>query len=309
MNLNVKTHPIVDMNKKSFLVGLGIFVLGIIIGYIIYQFFPVGLEPFLRIIIPIFSGITFIAVATLLVEIVPIIRNYQDKKEKKRLWQDNLIVDDLRNWENKTIFSNIKYDWKKMKIEAIDHKDPDSNDFLLFDADVKVLKKYNAYTSWKNGKNISETLKEKGVEALEEFHRIVDGRLKNLQLKKSLTTAYLKEYYSLPYVCEIIIRAIRGQAIEIILETDNNFLRADGFAIGDIHTGAYCQRFAKGNTEDRNSLKKIIEDLIQDTNVKKQVEIYDRAKNQLKERKHFSEFRSKLEKIFKDSTWLRKIER
>ena len=298
------------MSKKAFLVVLGIFVLGMIIGYNIHQFFSVELDPFLRNIVTVS---TFIAVATLVVtlvpKIVPIILTLQKKKEEETLRQDELILNDLRNWESKTTFSNIKYDWAKMKIEAVDHKDPSRSDLPFFDEDINVLKKYNAFTSWDNGKKISEKLKEDGVKALREFHEIVDGRLENIPLKRSLTRATLKEYYSVPYIREIIIRVINGQHIEITLEQENNFLRADGFARGDVVVGASDARFANGNTEVRNSLKKIIEDLMQDTNVKKQIEIYDRAKNQLKERKHFSEFRSKFKKIFNGFKWHGKLKR
>ncbi len=295
MNLNVKTHSIVDMSKKSFLGVLGIFVLGIIIGYVIYQFFSVGWEPFFRIIIPIFTGITFFAVATLVVRFVPIIINSRNKKEEKRLWRDKLILDDIRNWESKTTFANIIYNF--IEVVPISHIDPTSLPY--FDKDCRVLKKYELLTLWEKGKIISDDFKNDGNTALNIFHKIIDKRLKQTQLKRVLKMAVklTEPFYSLPHIRKLIIDEINGEHTEITVNEHNDYL-----CRGDT-------TFAKGSENERNNLKKIIEALIRDKDVKQYIETYQQAKSKLDGRFPFLDFRIKLEKFFNDFDWDKKFKR
>ena len=284
------------MSKKTILSHLTLLGLGIVIGYFIFGLIPVGLNSFQQ---GILTGSSLIAIVALVVEIMPVILNYLKKKEEERLRQDKLILDDLKDWMSKTTFHQIKYDW--VDIVSVDHKDPDSEDLPYFDKDKEVLKNYNALSLWTNGIETSRQLKEKGMEALKSFHVIIDKELENISLKRSLQIGTLSEpYYSVLRIRESIFEHINGSAINLSTSpprTDLSYLTNGTVTL------------AWGEVSTINRLKKVIEDLTEDENIRSNIETYIDVKKKLDSGNAFSVFRKKIDEIFNDLKWNQKLKR
>lgn len=253
-----------------------------------------------------FWGTYMVPIVTTIIAgiVVLMVRRYISRTKKQDRKRGKLILSDLKSWIEKTTFANITY--YKGLIRTINHKDPEL-DYL--DEDIKILKKYNAYVLWEEGKRISESLKKDGVKALRKFHSIIEKALENIPLKKSLVIGTLSEpYYSFPRICETIFMGgklalsikLDQASEEISVERGNSKpQRVTGF----LSSGAVT--LAWGEVEILRRLEGIIEDL--NENVRKEIDIYNECKRKLDSNKPFAEFERKITEIIAKFRWYQKF--
>ena len=246
---------------------------------------------------PIFSIIFNWIFATFsLTWIIGIILQFFKDQREKRLREDQLIIKDLENWMNKTTFCNIIY--RHGEIETIDHKEPN---LPYLKQDIEVLKAYDAFTYWEKGKKFSDNMKNDGVRAFNRFKEIVDKRLKDIPLKKSLKIGSLSEpYFFFPRILESILEEFNNNN-----KTGFKILAREQDVTGFLEY--WEMSLAWGDVKILNRLKNIIEDLIDDENVRKEINIYNESKKALNSNKYFTKFADKIRDIINDFNWNQKL--
>jgi hypothetical protein len=258
---------------------------------IVLTSFALHLEAPLMIQIIVISGPSLI---TALVAIKKLL----DGQERRRR---DFIISDLEKWMPKTTFNRIVYATGNLK--STSHKDPARKDLPHLSRDIEVLKRHNAYVLWEEGKKNSETLKKEGMDAIENFHNMICNELEDIPLKKSLEIGSLSvSYYSVPRICEAIFTEINGEYHRLYAEPDGNLKlsvilddrRVDVVRWALLHGEV---RLARGREEAMKHLKKIIDDLVKDENVIKEVARYKEAEKKLNARETFKEFEDKLADI------------
>jgi len=200
---------------------------------------------------------------------------------------------------DKTIFSKINYNF--INIEEINHTDP--KNLPYYDKDVEVLKNYKAYLLWENGKNESKKLVEEGIKAIQSFHSIINEKLKDISLKKSLEIGILSEpYYSLPRIHESIFEEINGNHSPFLINNDKVETESRRLYHGDA-----C--LAQGNKGILNDLKVKIESLINNLKIREEIRFFNEVKSKLDSKVAFENFKKKNGEINNDFIWNQKLRR
>lgn len=227
------------------------------------------------------------------------------KKSEKNQRRANIILRNLQNWMKKTAFSSISY--YKGKSTTTTHKDPHLENL---DKTIKVLKDHNAYILWEKGKKTSRTIKKRGLKAVQIFHEIVDEKLKNSPLKRSLEMPFPSEYhYRLFRVRQAIFEEVNGD--HSVLEVVTNQISDKPTVLlekkkGEIVTGWLWHsnvRLAYGEIQMLNQLEKMFDELKRNKKVKKQMGIFSKCKKNLDEKQSFSRFQEELDKLIADYNW------
>lgn len=202
---------------------------------------------------------------------------------EKRLHQNKLILIDLENWIEKTEFAYI--DYRDGELEDAKHR---NSDLPHFENTKKVLENRNAYTLWTKGIENSNCLHTKGKNAIKTFHTKLDRELESIPLKKSLKWGLLQEHsYVLFGVRQSIFDGIKNIK-NLNLQINNGFL-LDG-----------TRTLAEGETETLTRLKKIIENLVENEIMRKNIRIYNEVKEKIDYREPFKEFQKRLNEIIQE---------
>jgi hypothetical protein len=115
--------------------------------------------------------------------------------------------------------------------------------------------------------------------------------LESIRLKKSLKIGVLSEpYYSFPRVCEAIFEEINGEHTDFLVDIRNCLLH-----------GAVT--LAEGEDEIPYNLKRIIEELIEDRDVREKIESFNEAKEKLDSGEPFSDFEGRIKQIILEFRW------
>lgn len=262
---------------------------------------------FAIIVIGIISQIAVVAIIGILgviISLMTLLSKWYGKTQEKKKKRNALLISELQKFMEQTIFPNMKYNW--VKVKAIDYKEAE----LEYRNEVlKVLKEHGAYTLLEKGKEISESLKTDGIEAIENFHRMVKKQISGLSLEKLLEIGRTLSvpYYSVPRVHESIFEEISGEHFKLCVTPESSMISViiDNKKT-EIATWSLCHgdaRLAKGKEETMNQLEEIIESLMRNKKVRKEIEIYKKAKEKLDSGEPFSEFEDELTKIIAELRW------
>lgn len=273
--------------RQKLFIYLVLFGSGLLLGYVIHGLISVEFNPYLQ---GILAGSSLVAVVGVVFEVLPFLLRWYDKREEERIRQDKLILEDLENWMKNTTFTIIQYNLGKFGFR--EHKDPT---LRYLDEDVKILKKYGAYDIWEKGKTVSKQLKKDAEKAIKEFHVIVDKKLENISLKKSLEIGTLSEpYYSFPKVCEAVYEK-NDEGVSNFFGILNGFL-----VYGD-------DKIGKGKNVKLEDLKTTIEALINDETVRTKIRNFKEVEEKLYSLEPFSDFKNKIIKIKEHYDWNHKL--
>ena len=229
------------------------------------------------------------------------IKRLLDGRERKRR---DFIISDLEKWVPKTTFNSLVYATGNLK--STSHKNPTREDLKHLRRDIVVLKRHNADVLLEEGKKNSETLKKDGIDAIENFHKMICKELEDIPLKKSLAIGTLPvPYYSVFRVREAIFREISGKHYRLYPEHDGNLnmsVIVDNKK-SDVDMWALFHgstRLARGREETMKCLEKIINNLVKDENLIKEVSKYKKAEKKLNARGIFKKFEDKLADIIEE---------
>lgn len=225
-------------------------------------------------------------------EVIKLLANIWNKRRQKRIRQEGFLVEDLKKWMQGTTFSNIGYSIGKI-IEPIHHKDPA---LTYFDDVVDLLINHNIHSLYEEGKTVSGGLITETRVSIETFHKIVDTATEKITLKKSYKIGTLsKPYMSMRRIRETIYEDVSGHPMNLKIYPDE---RKNRVSMGFLNDGAV--QLAHGNVKVLTRLEIVIDNLIEDENVRKQIDDYNKAKRKLDSGEIFKEFERKLNKLIAD---------
>lgn len=229
----------------------------------------------------------------------------KENEEQERLRRNKLILNDLEIWMGKTTSSRLEY--VNGKIESEDYKDPELDYWI---EDVKVLKEWSAYTLWEEAINNSKTLKNNGINAINEFQKIVDEKLKSVPLNKSVDVQkWMDEVnentYCFPLVCQAIFEIVNDKGKDLKIEP-NDLYSSPKYLVysspkyleyGETKIAMEMSSQILFSNLSLDSLKLVIEDLAKDEDVKRAIDKYNECEKSLSSREPFKGFEKQIEKI------------
>lgn len=247
-------------------------------------------------------GLTLAWVFSMLWSVFKEARQNEKEQKQERIRQEEFLVNDLEKWMDKTVFAMLYY--KNGEICFKSHKNPDSDSLYYYDEVVNILEKCEIYPLWIKGKEDSKYILNEGENAFKVFQKVVDKKLENITLKKLLSyNAIISESsYNLPRVIDTIFTKVNGDTRSLIIDPNrkNRIIssKLEPQLKGSLFYGT--TKLAKGKIKILNHLKEIIYDLIENENIKKQIEIYNEAKRKLDSKLPFMEFKRRLDKLIKN---------
>jgi hypothetical protein len=229
-------------------------------------------------------------------------QNEQDE-EQERIRQEEFLVNDLNNWMDKTQFGMLSF--KEGILEDRIHVDPDSSSLMYYDEVVKILEKCKIYSFWVEGKEKSTTFLKEGKNAIHDIQMRVNKATKNVPLKKSLKQKLLNEpCFIFPNIVKSIFNEVEDK-IGITVQRPRESSISGYFpssksesVMSELCHGTFI--LAYGKIEVLNILKEIVENLILNEKIRKQIGIYKENENKLESKDVFKEFERKLNKLIKD---------
>ena len=199
--------------------------------------------------------------------------------------QKSLLIADLTKWLEQTQFANISY--FNGKIVKVGYKEPQ----VKYPSEVKgIFKKHGLRLLLEKAKQDSTELQTRAEKSIKEFHDIIDGKLKAVQLMKSVdvSKSLANNTYSFPRVCQAILEEISGEKY--------------GF---DIKQGCLWHgdtRIAR-DSNSLNDLKTIVEDVIKDKELIEKVNSFRESKTKLDSEELVSQFKNQLRQIINQLQW------
>jgi len=217
-------------------------------------------------------------------------RQNEQVQKQEQIRQEEFLVNDLRKWTYK--IANIGYSEGHI-VGPNSHKDPV---LTYFDEVVKILENCNIYSFYEEGKTTSDRLITETKRSLETFHKLVDTATEKIPLKKSYKIGTLSEpYMSIHRIRETIYDDVCGQPMNLKLYPD---LAIKNDSMRFLNDGEVTLAFGKVKVLKR--IKSVIENLIEDENVRKHIDIYNKAKRKLDSGDIFEEFNRRLNKLIAD---------
>ena len=227
-------------------------------------------------------GATLAAVITLVGAMILVFWNKWLGKEKV---QKSLLIEDLTRWLEQTHFANIGY--FNGKIVKVDYEEPQ----VKYPSEVKkILKKHDLLLLFEKAKEDSAEQQTRAEKAMKEFHDMIDGKLKTVQLTKSMDVSkpLANNTYSFPRVCQALFEEIIGER--------------SGFDIDRGYLSHGITKIAR-NGNFLNDLKTIIDNAVKDKELIEKVNSFRKSKTKLDSEELVSQFKNQLKQIINQLQW------
>lgn len=199
--------------------------------------------------------------------------------------QKSLLIADLTKLLEQTQFANISY--FNGKIVKADYKEPQ----VEYPSEVKgILRKHGLRLLLEKAKQNSKELQTRAEKAMKEFHDMIDGKLKTVQLTKSMdvSKSLANNTYSFPRVCQAIFEEISGER--------------SGFNIDRGYLWHNDTRIAR-NGNFLNDLKTILDNTVKDKDLIEKVNSFRKSKTKLDSEELVSQFKNQLRQIINQLQW------
>jgi hypothetical protein len=199
--------------------------------------------------------------------------------------QKSLLIADLTKWLEQTQFANISY--FNGKIVKVSYREPQ----VKYPSKVnEILKKHGLRLLLEKAKQNSTELQTRAEKSMKEFHDIIDGKLKNVQLLKSVdvSKSLAKNTYSFPRVCQAIFEEISGEK--------------HGFNVQQGYLWHGDTKITR-NGDFLNNLKAIVEDLVKNKKLIEKVNSFRESKTKLNSGELVSQFENQLRQIISQLQW------
>lgn len=211
--------------------------------------------------------------------------------ESERIRREGILVEDFRKWFN----IPTKIEILQKDGEEITYPTNIYQSLSWYPEEVNILKKNKIYPHWKNGiKNAYKILSD-GRNAYHNFLILVDRKFKATSFKKIMGFNLGLNTYSYPFVCNAIVEKINGDNSRLELSATITY---NNISITYLQFGT--KNLACGGEDELSDFKNLIMELIQDKEVKENIEKFNQAKMDLKNNNLFNAFETRLNKWLLD---------